>query len=56
MTSVYVVEGWTPYGGSEVFGVYSTKELAESRLVELRSSKIQHYEYYDSTEYILDAD
>ena len=47
MTEVYIVEGYTPYGGSRVFGVYSTTDAAKARVNELMQEQFREYECYE---------
>lgn len=45
MTMVFELVGYTPYEGSKVYGVFSTREKALEYLREIERLGKQYYEY-----------
>jgi len=56
MTEVYIVEGYTPYEGSRVFGVFSSLNAANEVAEKLRSDIFREYDYYEVATYLIDSE
>jgi len=56
MTEVYIVEGYTPYEGSRVFGVFSSFNAANEVAEKLRSDIFREYDYYEVATYLIDSE
>ena len=53
---IYVLLVTYPYEGSEIFGVYSSKDIAEEyKKIALKSDKSDGYNDYDVEEFEIDA-